>query len=1004
MTLDNHSRAEEQSGLHNIDPDLNFTSNSTSMYFSDESFNQLMVSQNFSTSKISTLFLNIRSAPKNLEAFQDYLNLLNFQFSVIGLAETWLNTENQSLYSIPNYSYYGKVRNDRAGGGVALLIHHDFSFRPRNDLDVIDENIECVFGEVSPISGRKCKYVVGAIYRPPNTCCGDFLNKLDRILYNIHSQNTVCYLMGDFNLNLIYFATHQPTNLFLLSLYASSFHPCIDKPTRITINSSTLIDNIFSNSCHNNLISGILYCDISDHLPIFTIEKTTPGFQSADATFQYRRFNSESINSFRESLGQSSWDRVYSSTNSENAYFIFFEQFLSLYNNAFPLITKTKRRRPHHKPWISPAIKKSISKRNALYKKYHTLPTLSNELRYRNYKKSLSVIIKAAKKVYYNAILHEHKSNIKETWRIMKEIIGAPNKPSVSSSFITDDGTELTDSMDIANGLNNYFVSIGQELASNIPSNDGNHLNYLRGDYTESIFFAPVVENEIMQCISKLKKGSAGHDQIKPSIIKSCGEFIASPLTYIFNLSINEGHVPSLLKYAYITPVFKSGEANKFNNYRPISVLPCFSKILERIIFNRLYTYLENKNILSDCQFGFRKSLNTEMALITAIDFITRALDSKEHVLGLFLDLRKAFDTVDTTILLSKLHYYGIRGTALAWFNSYLSDRTQSVKFNNVISQQSSINMGVPQGSILGPLLFILYINDITSSLSQAKPILFADDTTLFLSGSNISMVADALNQEISSLGHWFACNRLSLNIGKTQYILFTNSSNIRSREIKISVDGQPLNRVSETKFLGVIIDENLNWTPHINHISSKLRRNIGILKKTSAILNTTTLITLYYSFIYPYILYCHLIWGKSSSTNNNRILILQKRALRIIYKQSFLAHTDILFRESKIIKVTELFNYLTSIFIYKFINGLYKDMFIRQLSNSIKFINSHRLYTRSNTCQVCSIPSYRTNLRLNTVVIQCHKIFNNFFVPMQLLLHSNSLYVFRKNIRSLYI
>ena len=552
MTLDDHSIAEQQSGLSNIDPDLNLTSNSTSMYFSDDSFNQLIVSQNLSTSNFSTLFLNIRSAPKNLEAFQDYLNLINFQFSVIGLAETWLNVENQSLYSIPNYSYYGKVRNNRVGGGVALMIHNDFSFRPRIDLDLIDENIECVFGEISPISGRKCKYVVGVIYRPPNTCCADFLNKLDRILHNIHSQNTACYLMGDFNLNLVNFATHQPTNLFLDSLYASSFHPCIDKPTRITINSSTLIDNIFSNSCQNNLISGILYCDISDHLPIFTINKPTPDSHSSNTTFQYRRFNAESINYFRESLGQSTWDAVYSSTNTENAYNIFLEQFSSLYNNAFPLITKTKRRKPHHKPWISPAIKKSISKRNALYKKYHTLPTLSNELRYRNYKKSLSVIIKAAKKVYYNTILYEHKSNIKETWRIMKEIIGAPTKPSVSSSFITDDGNELTDSKDIANGLNNYFVSIGQKLASNIPPNDGNHLSYLRGDFTQSIFFTPVVENEIMQCISKLKKGSAGHDQIKPSIVKSCSESIASPLTYIFNLSINEGHVPSLLKHAYI--------------------------------------------------------------------------------------------------------------------------------------------------------------------------------------------------------------------------------------------------------------------------------------------------------------------------------------------------------------------------------------------------------------------------------------------------------------------
>ena len=224
------------------------------------------------------------------------------------------------------------------------------------------------------------------------------------------------------------------------------------------------------------------------------------------------------------------------------------------------------------------------------------------------------------------------------------------------------------------------------------------------------------------------------------------------------------------------------------------------------------------------------------MALITAIDYITDSLDKKSHTVGVFLDLSKAFDTVNHDILLSKLGHYGIRGSALQWFRSYLSGRTQSVKFNNILSLQKAINVGVPQGSILGPLLFIIYINDLPNVSPKLKSIIFADDTTLFLSGKDLLEIKRDLNSELIKLSRWFESNKLSVNIKKTHYMLFSLHKNVQNTLLDFRINETPLGRVSNTKYLGVYIDGNLNWVSHINHVYKKLRKSVGILKKSKTI------------------------------------------------------------------------------------------------------------------------------------------------------------------------
>ena len=274
------------------------------------------------------------------------------------------------------------------------------------------------------------------------------------------------------------------------------------------------------------------------------------------------------------------------------------------------------------------------------------------------------------------------------------------------------------------------------------------------------------------------------------------------------------------------------------------------------------------------------------MAVINIIDYITQHLDSKIFTLGIFIDLSKAFDTIDHKILLSKLENYGIRGTALNWFKSYLCNRKQAVEINGNISYLGNISCGVPQGSILGPLLFIIYINDIIYVSSMLKLILFADDTNLLLHDKDLQNLMSNANTEIQKISDWLKVNKLSLNIKKTHYILFHSRQRKLTQKPELKIDNCPIENVTSTKFLGIIINENLSWSNHISVLSNKISKNIGILRAMSQKLPVSALHMLYNTLIYPYLQYCNIAWASCSNINTNNLFVLQKKPYVLYVKE----------------------------------------------------------------------------------------------------------------------
>jgi hypothetical protein len=312
-----------------------------------------------------------------------------------------------------------------------------------------------------------------------------------------------------------------------------------------------------------------------------------------------------------------------------------------------------------------------------------------------------------------------------------------------------------------------------------------------------------------MSIVSQIQsKWSAGFDCNPTNVMKFSIIHTAEPISRIINKSFSTGIFPEKLKIAKICPIFKNGEKCLFSNYRPISILPSFSKIFEKAMSNRLMSFLESKTLLVDNQFGFRKKRSTYMALMEMYDKISLAMDNHEYSVGIFIDLSKAFDTINHSILIEKLSYYGIRGIVLDWFRSYLQSREQYVYLNGMSSTMRSIICGVPQGSILGPLLFILYVNDIASCCEMLKLILFADDTNLFYSNRDYSELERIVNIDLSKLADWFKANKLLLNAAKTNFILF-GYKNI-PRPHGLVLDGYILERTDCTKFLGMFMDEEL--------------------------------------------------------------------------------------------------------------------------------------------------------------------------------------------------
>ena len=496
----------------------------------------------------------------------------------------------------------------------------------------------------------------------------------------------------------------------------------------------------------------------------------------------------------------------------QTTYTEFGTNFHTLYDKYFPLIRKS-RKQAMDKPFITNGIKESIKSRNALFKIYLDDPSEINKQNWTNKRNRVVQILRKAEADYYASFIKKHSDNSKQLWKRFGNVLSKTKSNHSSFDKLLVNNHYITDQQSITSEFNKYFCSVGENLTSKIRDTGiDSFKKYLNQPLQKSFYLSIITINEIIVEINNLEQNkSPGHDEFNAKFLKISHAIIAPILCNIFNLAIKKGEYPDMLKIAKVLPIFKKGSKSLVSNYRPISVLSCINKIFEKLLAKRIYSFLEKQNILYEFQYGFRTGHSTTHALIEITDRIKLAINNNELMCGIFLDLSKAFDTVNHKILLSKLEYYGFRGPVHNLLKSYLTDRKQYVKIGNHKSELRQINCGVPQGSVLGPLLFILYINDLHKACNIGNLRIFADDTTVFFKCININDITSKGTQVMTHLNEWFKDNKLTLNSEKSNFIIFRSRQNkLTNLPDQINFENACIIRSDSAKYLGVILDEHL--------------------------------------------------------------------------------------------------------------------------------------------------------------------------------------------------
>ena len=828
------------------------------------------------------LHQNINGFVRKLDKVKTFLSDSKNSVNILCLSETHTNsTIKKAELEIPNYVLERKDRWKGKHGGVSMYLRDDVSYRRREDLEI--EGLEILWVEIFVPKSKSL--LVCSTYRPPDTSKyidKNFVEKFNSMLDAISAENRETIMCGDYNIN--YKVSNDHIDLKNL-VKMHGFSQIIKSFTRITKRSRTLID-LFYTTDESKIVESLVYENsVSDHSLIGVNRKSNCKrfIPKTIKTRDYSKYNSTQL---KDELRQVPWENCLQA-DFNTGWNLFKHYITSSIDRHAPI--KVKKMRGNSNPWLTHEIRQLMNTRDYHKRKFKQTDSEIHWESYQRLRNKVNNKLRTAKANHVRKTMRESADNANAFWKQIKNCYPTKDSCSPAKSFKVD-GKYTSDKSLIANAFCKFFTNVGSSLLTS-PIVDYTWKVFNIGHYMRKINprshvfkFREVTLQETLKILKSTKSSKAtGIDTIPAKVIKEIAEEIAPPLTFLINKSLEHGIFPSAEKIAKITPLYKSGDRSNTDNYRPISILNIISKVVERVVFDQLSNYLEENNLLSDYQYGFRKKRSTKDAVTKFTDHIRKNMDSSKVTGALYMDLRKAFDTVNHSCLLHKLPYYGILNIEVEWFSSYLFQRSQTVFLDGILSSKEFVTHGVPQGSILGPLLFVLLINDLPNQLQFCNVLMYADDTVLYFSSKCSKEIENCINSDANSVNSWMKENCMILNPkkGKTEFVMY--ACRTRKDPIKVVVDNNVINQPNMYTYLGVILDSHLNMHAHFQAMYNRISSRTKLLNRIRHKISPIVAATIFRSMIQPLFFYCYPAFGQMSNTWINKFESVTNRARRII-------------------------------------------------------------------------------------------------------------------------